>query len=750
MWKDYSWSYIKNNRASSISVIVAAFLSALLLSILCSLFYNFWKYDIERIQLEEGSWQGRIAGELSMEDLTAIQNYANVKNAVVNEELSDGQELVVDLYFDNRKTILEDMPRIADLVGLGPEAVTYHHALLSMYLIRDSQDTAPRLIFPFFLTVTALACFSLILIIHNSFAVTMNARIHQFGILSSIGATPGQIRSCLLQEAAALCAIPVAAGNLLGIAISIGVMEITNIIADDTVAGRHEAVWGYHPLVLAFTLVTTVLTVWISAWLPAGKLSRQTPLAAIRNTGELQLKSSKTLTLRTFPMFRANKFQVLPFLFGMEGELAGNALKAQRKALRTATLSLTFAFLAFTLMQCFFTLSDISTRMTYFEKYQNTWDIMVTVKDTAIDTFEETDELQGLSGVRSCTVYQKAAAKRLLTADEISEELNTLGGFSHAPETDVTALDGAWLVNAPLVILDDSSFLAYCRQIGVTPRLDGAILLNRIRDSSDPDFRNSNYFSYIKENQETTVLRQTGHEEITAEIPVISYTQEPPLLREEYGTLDYYELVHFLPVSVWKEIKERIGGTEADSYIRILSREGATLDELNGLEENLTPLIRGTYETEIENRIQEKQTNDRMIHGMMLILGGFCVLLAMIGIGNVFSNTLGFVRQRRREFARYLSIGLTPTGLKKIFCIEALVIAGRPVLITLPCTVIAVGFMIKASFLEPMIFIREAPILPIFTFLLAIFGFVALAYYLGGKKILQNNLADVLRDDTLA
>lgn len=69
MWKDYSSGYIKNNRSSSISIIIAAFISALLLSLLCGLFYNAWKYEVERIELEEGGWQSRIACELDMEDM---------------------------------------------------------------------------------------------------------------------------------------------------------------------------------------------------------------------------------------------------------------------------------------------------------------------------------------------------------------------------------------------------------------------------------------------------------------------------------------------------------------------------------------------------------------------------------------------------------------------------------------------------------------------------------------------------------
>ena len=138
-----------------------------------------------------------------------------------------------------------------------------------------------------------------------------------------------------------------------------------------------------------------------------------------------------------------------------------------------------------------------------------------------------------------------------------------------------------------------------------------------------------------------------------------------------------------------------------------------------------------------------------MFSGMQAILSIFCILPAIIGIGNIFSYTLGFVRLRKREFARYLSVGLTPAGMKKIFRIEALVIAGRPLLITLPVTVLTVALFLKISYIEPMLFLRKAPLLPILTFVLAIFGFVALAYHIGAKKVLKSSLIDSLRDDTV-
>ena len=744
MWKDYSSGYIRNNRSSGMSVMIAAFISALLLSLLLGLFYNVWKYEIERIELEEGGWQSRIVGEFTREDMDFIKNFANVKDVIVREKEAQIPENMIDIYFDDMGAVLDDTMQIAGVLGVSSENVIYNHELLAMYMIRDPQDTAPRLLFPLFILIAGIASFSLIIVIHNSFAVSMNARIHQFGIFSSIGATPKQIRSCLLQEAAALCILPILIGNLLGILISMGIIHMVNGLLGSDVAGRHEAVFGYHPLVLVATLLLTVVTIWISAWMPARKLSRLTPLEAIKNTGELQLKRKKKS-----PLFTC--------LFGVEGELAGCALKAQKRALRTASLSLIFSFLAFTMMQSFFALSGISTRETYFERYRGVWDIMVTVKDTDVDSFMETQKVQKIPGIRSAIVYQKAMAEKIIAEDEISEEMKSFGGFDAAGNKYVRKTEGGWLVNVPVVILDDASFLAYCEQIGITPQLDGAVIWNQIRDVTNPNFRHPRYMPYVKGENAVSILRQSGREEhdngnltdVSVEVPVLSYTEKVPVLREEYATLDYYELVHFIPVSLWKEIKGQIGGSEEDAYICMLGRENVTSEELDTLQGQVDSLLAGNYKTESENRIQEAEANDKQIQGMMTIFGGFCVLLAVIGIGNVFSNTLGFVRQRKREFARYMSVGMTQGEIKKMFCVEALTIAGRPILITLPLAVITVGYLLKISYVEVETFLAEAPFIPILIFMLAIWGIVAFAYYLGWRNIRKINLAEVLRDDTM-
>lgn len=656
MWKAYSKSYLKNNRAAGRPIMAAALAATMFLSLLCSEAYNLWVYEREKIALKEGEWQSSPA-----------------------YDLQGGR-----------------MPM-----------------LLTVYL-----------------AILLLVVLSLILIIRNSFEVSMNARIHQFGILSSIGATPRQIRTCLLQEAAVLSLLPMLFGALTGIVVSYGLIGAVNIFAADA-AGRHKAVFCYRPSLFAATILVSAFTVLTSAWIPARKLSRITPLEAIRDAGGFQVN-------------RRNHSRILAWLFGIAGELAGNALKAQKKALRISTLSLLLSFLGFSFMLVFTTLSDISTRYTYFERYQDAWDIMVTLKNTEIAEFDLIKELREISGVADVAVYQKANAVTYLSEEAQSSELAALGGFEAVSGRAETA--GQLRVDAPVVILDDASFLTFCSRIGAPQSLDGAVVLNRIWDSIHSNFRYPAYVLFVGEDKRTTVLCQSGESGPSVEIPVLSYTQTVPVLREEYGD---YALVHFIPLTLWEEKAGQIGDVESDSYIRVLAEDRTEAAKLNALEAEIDSALHTAYEAVSENRIQERISNDHLILGMKVILGAFCVLLALIGIANVFSNTLGFLRQRKREFARYMSIGMTPREMEKMFFIEAFVIAGRPFAVTLPLAALFAQYCLKASYLDPMVFWREAPVLPILLFAAAVGAFVALAYYIGGKRLLRCDLNEILRNDTL-
>lgn len=67
-----------------------------------------------------------------------------------------------------------------------------------------------------------------------------------------------------------------------------------------------------------------------------------------------------------------------------------------------------------------------------------------------------------------------------------------------------------------------------------------------------------------------------------------------------------------------------IGEADDGSYIRTFSNSNASLAVLNSLEQKILRHVSRQYE--IENRVQERLSNNSFIQGMAMILGAFCVL----------------------------------------------------------------------------------------------------------------------------
>ncbi|MBA4689091.1 MAG: ABC transporter permease [Candidatus Galacturonibacter soehngenii] len=730
MWKEYSVSYIKNNKTTSVSLMVAALISAMFLSLITSVFYNMWIDNINQIVKDEGDWQAKITVSISKKDSEKIQSIANVKN-IKTIETENGTETFV--YFYDMGSIYKDMPIIAKLIEVDASAIQYHDMLLSEYFIFAPDNEHPPMLLAFYVFVMAVSCIALILIIRNAFLVSMQSRLHQLGILQSIGATPRQIRICLLQEAFALCLIPILIGIGGGVALCMVVIRFANGIAG-TYRGENVD-FTYHFGLFLIALLVSIFTVLYSAWLPARRLSKMSPLQVIKGEEE-------NSALR-----KVKKFRLVSLLFGIEGELARKSLYVRRKSLRTTTLSLTLSFFAFSIFLCFITLSGISTKYTYFERYKDAWDIMATVKNQNINDVENALEIDALNQVDSCNVYQKAIVYTWLTDDLFSDNLQASGGISAVAGSDVAIKDNKYQVKVPIVIMDDKSFHNYLESLGVTlsDTEQGMVTINRIWDNMNSNFRYKKYIPFIKEqdNMNLSLFQNTDESNDTVKVPILAFTDKAPVLREEYAN---YALVQVMSASTWQYMLANMSVESSETYINV---QTVTEDDIKSVQTEIEKLLSGKN-YEIENRVEEEQFNEETQKGYTLIMGGLCGLLAIIGLANVFSNTLGYIYQRKREFARYLSIGLSPQGIKKILCMEALIIGGKPIVITIPLTIVFVLFAATASYINPMEFLESMPVVPLFIFACMILGCVALAYYIGGRRICKNNIIETLKNDVLS
>ncbi len=736
MWKEYSMNHIKNNKSTSISIMVAALIASLFISLICGVFYNMWADNIARLIQKEGDWQGRLVGSISKDDIKTIESFSNVEKVIFEMDDTSGKT-VVSVYFNHWRSIYKELPQIARKIGLDTEKgnakILFHNELLSEYFIFSPEEKKnPPLLLTFYVLVMLAACFSLVLIIRSAFGVSMNTRIQQLGILQSVGATPRQIRTALMQEAFILCTAPVLIGIGAGLGLCLLFLKFANHI---TVAlGEAGAAFHYSPAVFLVTIFMCLFTVLLSAWLPARKLSKLSPMEAIRgNAGE--------------PTGKKKKKSLLPLLFGLEGELAVKSMQARKKAYWTSALSLGLAFLVFSIFLDFMTLSGISTKHTYFERYKDTWDFMVTVRNMDSQDRELRSGIRNISGVLACTAYRKETAYTYLTEEMQSDELRSLGGIAKLKE-DTAEKSGEYLIEVPLIILDDASFEEYCSDAGVAAGALGepaGVAVNTIWDSENSNFRYKQYIPFLTTQENRRLALFTDTESATGgfSLKIGAYTDQTPNLREEYNN---YSLVQILSESTYISEVDPFYESGNEMYFNITTDSS---DKGADIQEKLSALLEKRYDYTLEGRAEEEAFNEAVSKGYLLLTGTLCGLLACIGIASVFSNTLGFLYQRKREFARYLSVGMTPGGMKKLLLAEAVRVGVKPLLISIPFNLLFVVFAVNASYLDPMEFIEQMPVIPLTVFAVIILGAVGAAYYIGGRKLRQSDMAQILKNDAM-
>lgn len=702
LWNEYSRNYLKQNRASSFSIMAASLVASLFISFITVLFYNM-RVD----QLRRAAVDGRLQEEAQLTMLTW-----------------------------------------------------------------------------FYIAVMLLVCTAMALVLYHAFVMGANERLHQLGILQSVGATPGQIRICIFQEALALSFFPVLIGIAAGAGLTVLFFRMAERITQPL--GIEPSEFVYHPLLFIVTFAVCAATVVTAGARASSKLGRISALDAICGG-------------REHPDGKIPSYLFFPKLFGIEWEIAEKSLYLRRRAYRTSAISLTLSFFTFGIFLNFWALSGVSTQYTYFERYRNVWDLMVTLKKQPEADAGLLEDIRKTAEIAECTAYRKLQGRTLIGEDMLSGELKAAGGIEALKDTGITEREGEYLVETPVVVLDDESFKVYLEEEGIGAPDVETVTVNRIWDNINSHFREKTYLPFLAPEENTACIwnvrgksQTAGGEGQPAEgqpvegqpaegqsaegqtaegqpaegqsaerqaaegqadegraaesgmfrLELGEFAEKGPDLREEF---EDFALVLIVPESVYQK---KLAAVFPDDvmYFKI---KAVSEEKIKAAEEKLTGLLRGKYEYRLENRKTEEAFEEKVRQGYKVLVGTLCGLLAFVGIVNVFANTLGGVYMRRREFARYLSVGFTPGGLVKILAMESCITALKPILISLPFQIAFVIFTVNASKLRLSDYLPVMPLLPMAAFAGAVFLSVGAAYYMAGRKIAGLNIVEGLKDDTM-
>lgn len=180
-----------------------------------------------------------------------------------------------------------------------------------------------------------------IIIMYNSFNLSLVERRKQYGILKSLGIKNSSLYVMILFEALVLSVAGIVIGYICGMVgdyLVVGYINDTlvNVIKSMGVENDLQMSLIYTTNIHAFYLVaiSTGITVVLAAMIPAIKSTRISPIENIRGKDDYVVSTKKVKTSN-----------ISKKLFGIEFDLARKNMKRAKKRFRIATLSLAIAFI---------------------------------------------------------------------------------------------------------------------------------------------------------------------------------------------------------------------------------------------------------------------------------------------------------------------------------------------------------------------------------------------------------------------
>ena len=628
--------------------------------------------------------------------------------------------------------------------GGQPENITYNEDLLT-WMGGSGRNNYVRFFPAILATLLALIVGGSVLLIYNAFAISIGERKKQFGMFASVGATSAQIHRIVLTEAGIIAAIGIPLGILSAI-VGVGILlQLTQgIVAQLIVDATQGMPLVVSPLVIGLTVLFSAATILLSAWIPAQRASRVSPIEAIRQSGEIQ--EGKPLNLRISPLIRR--------VFGFEGELALKSLQRDRKKYFTTLLSLMISIILFVAFNALTLYTNTTQNMAV--KAMN-FDLMIDLDyrqshaRNFADLVSQLPEVQRVSYRRShYSLYVPPRAVITDPAYQALQELNNLKleNLPHPVE------NGTYAFVLEVTAVGPSEFAHYAAQLGLDvkkysdPSAPLGILVNHTSLRQNGKLYDFDLFT-LKPGDTMTVTKMPEYAAHIGDAAPASLTWTVgTVTRETPLGLRGVTLTPELIVSdaVFDGLSERLlqVGPIAPGNMMIQSDDpDAALEAVRRLYMNT---IGGNFS--YQSMKEFNQSKDLQTLMINLFFYGFLTLITLIGVTNIVNTLDTNIKLRRREIAMLKSVGLTPDGFQRMLRYESLFYGLTALLYGLPIG-IALSVFIYYQFDGVSTFAFTLPWEAILVCIAGTLAIVFVTMMVSGAMIRNDNIVDTIKDENL-
>ena len=210
---------------------------------------------------------------------------------------------LIEDYTGDPHTIFNGGGNRGDIENMEGQTAAYSHDSLMRYQGMTDDRSIWGTLYTLAFILSAVVIGASISLIYNSFAIAVSERTRQFGLLSSLGASKRQLRRTVYAEASMLAIIGIPIGLLVGLAGTFSVFAFAGegvgmLIDQEAFANTGFSTIAINPAVLALSAMLAVITVFISATIPAWRASRISAVDAIRGSRDVRLSRRERREMR--------------------------------------------------------------------------------------------------------------------------------------------------------------------------------------------------------------------------------------------------------------------------------------------------------------------------------------------------------------------------------------------------------------------------------------------------------------------
>jgi putative ABC transport system permease protein len=593
----------------------------------------------------------------------SMQNQVDNKGVLLSKNNNIDRNKAVLAVEISEKTNLKTA--IDELKTLAPsDTVVENTMLLAMLGAGDFES-----MLPLYITlgiIIGIVVIATIAVIYNSFQISVVERIKQFGLLRAVGTTPKQIRKIVLREASILAAIGVPLGLLLGILAMYSITFTFKLIGGDTVFVVNTNI---SPMVIAISAVVGLVSIYLSALIPAFFAGRISPLVAISSRNSI-----------TKEKIKRRKSVLAQKLFGFEGALASKNIKRSRKRYRITVFSIVISVVLFITFKSFMDMTmDISTNPNESKKvhFSIVRDDQATEENIKIEN-KIVEDIETLDAVdRVYKVYDNFDFAAIINNSKKIKEVEEIPMVYLEPAekadlesrvmTSLTAYDEKaleasrnYLISGSIDTekLNNENGVIVIRKSRVFNSKTDKTYYGPVVDLKVGDEINLDFSNMVEEGKTSKVSAN-----IVNKVKVAAILEDDPF--------NFRGAQNGLKLLTTKEVAAKLTGNSELRPINLnIVLKDVKTEEAS--KQSIENVIAQNPSLNLINNIDQNRKDKTSKLMVQILIYGFVIVVSLIGSVNIINTLTTNIILRKREFAALKSIGLTQKGLKKMITLEGL------------------------------------------------------------------------------